>query len=67
MVVSTGNELMEPGDPILDHQIRRSNSYGVAAALRQRGFLRVADDHLPDDMATLLAAFAPAPATRTMY
>jgi molybdopterin molybdotransferase len=54
LVVSTGNELVEPGDPILDHQIRRSNSYGVAAALRQRGFLRVADDHLPDDMATLL-------------
>ena len=54
LVVSTGNELVEPGDPILDHQIRRSNSYGVAAALRQRGFLRVADDHLPDEMATLL-------------
>lgn len=54
LVVSTGNELIEPGEPILDHQIRRSNSYGVAAALRQRGFLRVADDHLPDDMATLL-------------
>ena len=54
LVVSTGNELIEPGEPILDHQIRRSNSYGVAAALRQRGFLRVADDHLPDDMSTLL-------------
>jgi len=54
LVVSTGNELVEPGEPILDHQIRRSNSYGVAAALRQRGFLRVADDHLPDDMTTLL-------------
>jgi molybdopterin molybdotransferase len=54
LVVSTGNELVEPGEPILDHQIRRSNSYGVAAALRQRGFLRVADDHLPDDMTILL-------------
>ena len=49
MVVSTGNELVEPGDPIEPHQIRRSNAYGVAAALRQRGFRRVADDHLPDD------------------
>jgi molybdopterin molybdotransferase len=49
MVVSTGNELVEPGDPIAPHQIRRSNAYGVAAALRQRGFQRVADDHLPDD------------------
>ncbi|HJS22389.1 MAG TPA: molybdopterin molybdotransferase MoeA [Steroidobacteraceae bacterium] len=49
IVISTGNELIEPGEPILSHQVRRSNSYGVAAALRQRGFARVADDHLADD------------------
>jgi len=49
VVVSTGNELVEPGDPMAPHQIRRSNAYAVAAALRQRGFQRVADDHLPDD------------------
>ncbi len=49
VVVSTGNELVEPGEPIAPHQIRRSNAYAVAAALRQRGFQRVADDHLPDD------------------
>jgi molybdopterin molybdotransferase len=49
MVVSTGNELVEPGEPILDHQVRRSNAYAIAAALRQRGFLRVGDDHLSDD------------------
>jgi molybdopterin molybdotransferase len=54
VVISTGNELIEPGEPILDHQIRRSNSYGVAAALRQRGFTRVADDHLPDEMGALV-------------
>lgn len=53
MVVSTGNELVEPGEPILDHQVRRSNSYAIAAALRQRGFLRVGDDHLPDDESQL--------------
>jgi molybdopterin molybdotransferase len=53
VVVSTGNELVEPGDPIAPHQIRRSNAYAVAAALRQRGFARVADDHLPDDAALL--------------
>jgi molybdopterin molybdotransferase len=53
MVVSTGNELVEPGNPIAPHQIRRSNAYGVAAALRQRGFQRVADDHLPDDAGAL--------------
>ncbi len=55
MVVSTGNELVEPGEPIKAWQLRRSNSYGLVAALRRRGFVRVADDHLPDDSATLQA------------
>jgi len=49
MVISTGDELVEPGDPIADYQVRRSNAYAVAAALRRRGFVRVGDDHVPDD------------------
>ncbi len=49
MIVSTGNELIEPGDPIADYQVRRSNSYAVAATLRRRGFGRVGDDHVMDD------------------
>ncbi|MEY4761565.1 MAG: hypothetical protein RLZZ200_1421 [Pseudomonadota bacterium] len=49
MVVSTGNELVEPGEPIADWQLRRSNAYGLVSALRRRGFQRVADDHLADD------------------
>jgi len=53
MVVSTGNELVEPGDPIEAWQLRRSNAYGLVAALRRRGFQRVADDHLPDDAQVL--------------
>ena len=53
VVVSTGNELIEPGDPIAPHQIRRSNAYAITAALRRRGFQRVADDHVPDDAAVL--------------
>lgn len=52
-VISTGNELVEPGEPILPHQIRRSNAYAVVAALRTHGFQRVADDHLLDDTAEL--------------
>ncbi len=48
-VLSTGNELVEPGEPILPHQIRRSNVYGIVAALRRHGFQRVADDHVRDD------------------
>jgi molybdopterin molybdotransferase len=52
-VISTGNELIEPGEPILPHQVRRSNAYAIAAALRLHGFQRVADDHLADDAAEL--------------
>jgi molybdopterin molybdotransferase len=52
-VISTGNELVEPGEPILSHQIRRSNAYAIAAALRLHGFQRVADDHIADDAAEL--------------
>lgn len=55
MIISTGNELIEPGEPIQDWQLRRSNAYGLVAALRRRGFARVADDHLPDDAAALQA------------
>ena len=52
-VISTGNELVEPGEPILPHQIRRSNAYAIVAALRRHGFQRVADDHLLDDEAEI--------------
>jgi molybdopterin molybdotransferase len=47
-VISTGDELIEPGLPILEHQIRRSNSYAVVGALLQHGFTQVADDHIAD-------------------
>lgn len=53
MVISTGDELVEPGDPIEGHQVRRSNTYAVIAALRARGFERVSNDHLRDDEAML--------------
>ncbi|HEX4151746.1 MAG TPA: molybdopterin molybdotransferase MoeA [Steroidobacteraceae bacterium] len=54
MVISTGDELVEPGEPIAGHQVRRSNTYAVIAALRARGFDRVSNDHLRDDE-TMLA------------
>jgi molybdopterin molybdotransferase len=53
VVISTGNELIEPGEPILPHQIRRSNVYAIVSALRRQGFQRVADDHVPDDAGQL--------------
>lgn len=52
-VISTGNELIEPGEPILPHQVRRSNAYAIAAALRLHGFQRLADDHIVDEAAEL--------------
>ena len=52
-VISTGNELVEPGEPVLAHQVRRSNAYAIVSALRAAGFQRVADDHIRDDAAEL--------------
>jgi molybdopterin molybdotransferase len=49
MVVSTGDELVEPGQPIADHQVRRSNAYAIAAALRARGFEHIGHDHILDN------------------
>ena len=53
MVVSTGDELIGPGDPIAEFQVRRSNAYAVAATFRRRGFSRVGNDHVLDDEAQL--------------
>ena len=53
VVISTGNELIEPGEPVLAHQVRRSNVYGIVSALREHGLQRVADDHIRDDAAEL--------------
>jgi molybdopterin molybdotransferase len=52
-IVSTGDELVEPGEPIEHWQVRRSNSYALRAALELRGWRRLAEDHLPDDPAVL--------------
>jgi molybdopterin molybdotransferase len=53
VVISTGNELVEPGEIIEPHQVRRSNAYGITASLRQHGFTRIADDHVRDDEAEI--------------
>lgn len=49
MIISTGDELVEPGEPIAEHQVRRSNAYAVVAALREHGFAKVRDDHIRDN------------------
>jgi molybdopterin molybdotransferase len=49
VVISTGDELVEPGQPLADWQIYRSNVYAVMGALQRRGFAQPTLDHLPDD------------------
>jgi molybdopterin molybdotransferase len=48
MVISTGDELVEPGVPILEHQVRRSNAYAVVGGLLKHGFTAVSNDHIAD-------------------
>jgi molybdopterin molybdotransferase len=52
-VISTGDELVEPGKPLAAWQIHRSNVYAVMAALQRHGFTQLTLDHLPDDPAIL--------------
>jgi len=53
VVISTGDELVEPGKPLLDWQISRSNVFAVLASLRQHGYSALSQDHLADDLETL--------------
>jgi molybdopterin molybdotransferase len=53
-VVSTGNELAEPGTPLVPGQIWESNSFMLAAAARQAG-AQVERHRLPDDPGAVLA------------
>ncbi len=59
-VISTGDELVEPGAPILAHQVRRSNAYGLAASLALAGFAPLSVQHLPDREDTLATALGDA-------
>jgi molybdopterin molybdotransferase len=53
VVISTGDELVEPGERLQAWQIWRSNSYAAIAALTQHGFTQCSHDHLPDDLDVL--------------
>jgi molybdopterin molybdotransferase len=59
-VISTGDELIDPGKPILDHQVRRSNSYALAAALSVQAGAVVEDAHVVDDPAAIAGCIAAA-------
>ncbi len=62
-VISTGNELAEPGQPLLPGQIWESNSWMLAAAARQAGCDARRHPILADDTASLLAALGQAAAS----
>lgn len=47
-VVATGDELVEVGDAVAPHQIRRSNDHALRAALGLAGYPRVERFHLRD-------------------
>jgi molybdopterin molybdotransferase len=60
-VVSVGDELVEPGQPIKDFQIRPSNAYGIRAALHSIGcpavelvLMRDNPEHIKRTLADLL-------------
>jgi molybdopterin molybdotransferase len=48
VAISTGDELIEPGGPIMEYQVRRSNAYAIVALLRDRGYDQVSNDHIRD-------------------
>lgn len=52
-VISTGNELIAPGKPVAEHQIRMSNGPALVAMMSQQGFARTTHDHLVDEAALL--------------
>lgn len=51
-VVASGDELVEVGQTPLPHQIRRSNTYAIEAAMKKIGW-KGDQFHLPDDKDTL--------------
>lgn len=51
-IVSTGNELVDVTETPLNHQIRKSNSYALQAAIKSVGCMANLF-HLPDDLSVL--------------
>jgi molybdopterin molybdotransferase len=59
-IFTTGDELVEPGEPILEHQVRRSNAYGLGAALSLAGFPASVNLQLPDRKDAIASALGAA-------
>lgn len=53
-VVATGDELVEPGKPVADHEIYLSNAYALQSALDLSGFRESSTYHLRDNESDVL-------------
>ena len=52
-VISTGNELVEPGKPIKPHEIRMSNGPAIVSLLKSHNYKKIKHDHIVDDISKL--------------
>ena len=56
-VISTGDELVEPDQDPLPHQVRQSNVYGLRASLLLNGYPAVDLSHVPDQQEAIVAHY----------
>jgi molybdopterin molybdotransferase len=49
LLISTGDELVDIGDMVKAHQLRRSNVYALQTSLMLHGYLNIERAHLKDD------------------
>ncbi len=59
LVLSTGSELVEPGQPLLQGQIYESNGMMLASSVREAGGIAVQLRFVPDDIEEFHRALAP--------
>jgi molybdopterin molybdotransferase len=59
LVLSTGSELVEPGQPLLPGQIYESNGMMLASSVREAGCIAVQLRFVPDDIEEFHRALAP--------
>lgn len=57
VVLSTGDELVEPGSPLQPGQLYDANSYALTAAIREAGATAYRRPIVPDDPQQLIEAF----------
>ncbi len=60
VLLTSGDEVVSPGDPVLPHQIRNSNQPMVTALLERIGARLVTSAHLPDEAEATRSAVAAA-------